>query len=305
MDTSNKKSFHLAGIVPAAGRPLDFNFDWSDCLMPLAPNYTAIEHAVMECAWAGCETVWIVCNDDTSPLIRYRLGEYVYDPVYVGRHRFEPRAADKKKPIPIFYVPTHPNDRNRRDCLGWNILHGAETAYTISCGISKWVAPDRYYVSFPHGIYLPELLRKHRKALSDNRNVLLSYDGQSVKTGAHLGFTFGEEDFMQIKKSFRERATNLYIKGTKEVERPEDRYSGRYFSLEEVFRELPSLESATIEMPWYYDISSWENYCEYMSSAERALLTRPSKHVLSYHEFNVIGEDSENSFKKCKKTLEI
>ena len=28
---------------------------------------------------AGCRTIWIVCNDDMQPLIRYRLGDYVYD----------------------------------------------------------------------------------------------------------------------------------------------------------------------------------------------------------------------------------
>ena len=36
--------------------------------MPIAPNYTLLENAVYECAWAGCETIWIICNDDVAPL---------------------------------------------------------------------------------------------------------------------------------------------------------------------------------------------------------------------------------------------
>ena len=63
---ANLKSFQLAGIIPVAGQPLDFNMSWSDCLMPIAPNYTAVEASVVECAMAGCETIWIVCNDERS-----------------------------------------------------------------------------------------------------------------------------------------------------------------------------------------------------------------------------------------------
>ena len=55
-------SFHLAGIVPIAGQSLDYDMPWHDALMPIAPGYTALQHAVMECAYAGCETIWIVCH---------------------------------------------------------------------------------------------------------------------------------------------------------------------------------------------------------------------------------------------------
>ena len=65
--TFQTNSFHLAGIIPIAGQKFDFNMDWNDCLMPIAPNYTLIDHAVYEWAYAGCETIWIVCNDDTQP----------------------------------------------------------------------------------------------------------------------------------------------------------------------------------------------------------------------------------------------
>ena len=50
-------SFHLAGIVPVAGQDLGFGFPWHDSLMPIAQDYLAVEHAVLSCAYAGCETI--------------------------------------------------------------------------------------------------------------------------------------------------------------------------------------------------------------------------------------------------------
>jgi hypothetical protein len=67
---------HLAGIVPVVTKQMDFQLDWHDCLMPIAPNFYAIERAVLECAYAGCKTIWIVANDDTTPLVRHRIGDF-------------------------------------------------------------------------------------------------------------------------------------------------------------------------------------------------------------------------------------
>lgn len=72
----NKTAFHLAGIIPVAGHKKDFGFEWDNVLMPIAENYTAIERSVMECAYAGCETIWIVCNNDIQPLLRHRIGRW-------------------------------------------------------------------------------------------------------------------------------------------------------------------------------------------------------------------------------------
>jgi hypothetical protein len=66
------KNFHLAGIIPVAGHKLDFGMEWDESLAPICPNYTLIENAVYECAWAGCDTIWIVVNDDMAPLRRCR-----------------------------------------------------------------------------------------------------------------------------------------------------------------------------------------------------------------------------------------
>ena len=184
--TKNVSSFHLAGIVPVAGQELDFNFPWHDCLQPINKNYLAVERAVLECAYAGCETIWIVCHDDMQPLIRYRLGDYILDPVSLQRTRFTPEG--EKREIPIYYVPIHPKDRDKRDCLGWSVLHGAITAYWLSKTISKWVIPDRFYAAFPYGVYDPSELQPHRKTISSKKQFHVSYKNKTVKDNEYLGF---------------------------------------------------------------------------------------------------------------------
>ena len=68
---------HVAGIIPVAGLKSDFDLPWHPSLMPIAPNYLAVERAVAECAYAGCNTIWVVCNDDVTPLVRHQVGEKV------------------------------------------------------------------------------------------------------------------------------------------------------------------------------------------------------------------------------------
>ena len=165
----NEKAFHLAGIVPVAGQPLDFDFPWHDSCMPIAQNFLAAERSVMECAYAGCETIWVVCNDDIQPLIRYRLGEMVQDPVWVLReHSFSKR--DYQKPIQIHYVPISPRDVNKRDCLSWGVIHGATIAQKICSGLSTNLGVDKFYVSWPYGFYGPTLVRKYRNLISSKKN---------------------------------------------------------------------------------------------------------------------------------------
>ena len=81
----NTLSYHLAGIIPVAGMPANINLELPNCMAMIAENYTALERAVFECACAGCESIWVTVNDDWMPLIRKRIGEYVFDPVFYYR----------------------------------------------------------------------------------------------------------------------------------------------------------------------------------------------------------------------------
>jgi len=291
----NASSFHLAGIVPIAGQPLDYNFPWHDSLQPIAPDYLAVERAVLECADAGCETIWVICNDDMQPLIKYRLGDYVHDPIkYYNAFAHLPK--DKQKPIPIFYVPVHPKDRDKRDCLAWSVLYGAMSAYWVSKQISKWTIPDKYYVAFPYGIYPPEFVKSFRKKISSKKNICISYEGLTVKDGEYLGFSFDSDDFIVCRRKLREEGTGIKVPGaeyTKADTLPiEERWSARYFSLDKVFE--PVILNDMISIPWYYNIDNWEGLCNYLSSEQRKDMKRPSKDILGYHQSNKIGVDDES-----------
>ncbi len=123
---------------------------WHESLMPLAPGYLAVERAVLECAYAGCETIWIVCADDVTPLLRYHIGEIIQDPVYTYRH-FELNKAEVKRPIRIYYVPINIRDINKRDNLGWSAIYGAYSSNKIISKISKHLAPERFWIAWPYG----------------------------------------------------------------------------------------------------------------------------------------------------------
>ena len=129
-----KKALHMAGIVPIAGQPLDFKMPWNDSLIPIAPDYLAAERAVYECAVAGCETIWVVCHVGTEPLLRKRLGDFIVDPVS-SKNSLNPSLTIKN--ISIFYIPIHPRDKERRDCLSWSVLYGADNAFRVSSFLSK------------------------------------------------------------------------------------------------------------------------------------------------------------------------
>jgi hypothetical protein len=266
-------------------------------MMPIAPNYLAVERAVVECAYAGCETIWIVCNDDMQPLIRHRLGDIIYDPVMMAR-KYTPTPTDQRKPITIYYVPVHPKDREKRDCLAWSVLYGALTAYHISKFISKWTIPDRYYAAFPYGVYEPDILRQHRLDISSRRDFFLSYLGKTVRDGEYLGFTFDAEGFFRYRDTVRQEGTGVRVPGQVGIPTEnlplQERWSARFFSLDKVFKSAKLGGAKQVELPWYQKIDSWKTFCEYTRTPmATGPMSRPDKCILSYREWNPIGVDNE------------
>lgn len=289
--SQNIFSFHLAGIVPVAGQKLDFDFPWHDCLQPIAKNYLAVERAILECAYAGCETIWLVCHDDTQPLVRYRLGDYVQDPVYF--HRTRVTLTGERKEIPIYYIPIHPKDKDKRDCLAWSILYGAQSAFWLSKTISKWVVPDKYYVAFPYGIYSPELLQSHRKQISSKNPFFITYDDKTVKDNEYLGFTFNSQDFLEARRLLRKEATGEFHGYNTERIPLEKRWSARFFTLDKVFKSVTIDNMSVLKVPWYHNIGCWNSYCNFLGSSIHKSVERPEDALLGYHEWNPIGVDNE------------
>lgn len=281
---------HLAGIIPIAGNNAGIETIFPSVLLPISDGYSAIQKSVYECAMAGCSTIWIVANDDMAPIIRKTIGDWIYDPVYTQRLKFG-QGKDGRKEIPIFYTPISPKNIDRRDSYGWSVLSGVYSAWLVGNQMSKWIIPEKYYVSFPMSVYNVEDIRQHRTEIRNPKsNFLLQHNEMTVMDNQLLSFTMLNDDFINCRR-YVNRTTTKEFYNTEEGEQYpskrlplEERWSARGFSLEQVFSEL-NVRNATYYSPaWYYNISSWQGYQEYMSSENlfkkpHELLTRPHTHA--------------------------
>lgn len=280
----------LTGIVPIVTKPMDFNMDWHDCLMPVAPDFYAIEQAVLECAYAGCHSIWIVANDDVTPLVRHRIGDYVEDPVYLRRPGKFPSL--KRQQRPVFYVPIDSKHKNKEWSIAFSILYGAKTAFGITSELSKWVAARKFYVSFPYSVYPADAIRPHRQEIARKENFLFKFCNRSALTGDLLGFTFTSEQMEKGMEIFKEIESSVIFG---EDLKNEKEYFFDNFSLDKIFNRVILLDKMEVELPWFYQIDSWDGYCDYLSSEERKQIKHPGKLVISYREFNPIGIDNDNN----------
>jgi hypothetical protein len=222
----------------------------------------------------------------------------VQDPVWYGRV-LAAHPEDHRKPIPIYYVPIHPKDRDRIDCYSWSILFGALTGYWISKQMSKWVTPDKYYVSFPLSVYPEDAPRQYRSLISSENNFFFCYNDKTVKDGEYLGFSFGPEDFIQCRRVIRKEGTREWKHSGANIPSEklplEKRWSARHFSLDKVFEPVILLEQGVKELEWYYNLSNWEYYTNFLASEEAKKVKRPYEGLIKYHEWNGLGVENEKN----------
>ena len=282
---------HLSGIIPVANYDSDVTLNFPISLLPVENGFDIIQKSVFECAMAGCDTIWIVANDDLSPIVRQVVGDWVYDPVYFKREMASKYYSELRKEIPIYYVSIHPKDRDRRDSYGWSVLHGIHTAYMTSRKISKWIVPEKYFISFPFGVYEPTFLREHRKTIrSKNNNFFLRHDSNYIKDNVPLACTMTGEDFKLCRRAINKKTTREYLPPLPHQQYPSkklplhERWSARNFNLKQVLSNITEDKAVYYDLPWYYDISSWQGYVNYMGSQNKIkkpidALTKPHKHV--------------------------
>lgn len=246
----------------------------------VAEDYTAIERAVMECAWAGCRTIWLCVDSDVEPIIRKRIGDYVEDPVYIWRKYEwktdpetgqEDRPTDFKKYIPVYYVPTLPKERGKIDSYGWGLITSARAAIAVGSQIGEMLQPTRFYAAFPYGVYDPGLVRAHRPAIASGP-FALRHAGETFKDGKHLGFTLEPEDIRAAVADIRSRSTRQFISneelkpGESVIGKPATRlpfaeaYSASRFELAEVVESVPIKNYTIADLEEYEDIRTWEGY---------------------------------------------
>ena len=263
---------HLAGIIPVSSIPLQYNIPYHPCLLPLDDEYLMIHRSIMECAWAGCETIWIVADPDITPVFKKVVGDFVYDPVNYYRP-LDPDKRAKRTTIPIYFTTIDVRNRGKRDSYGWSIIEGAYMAYRVSNQLSKWVVPEMYYVSFPWALYPPEIVREHRRVISSSQRFRITTRGEGIEKGKMLGFTFNKDDFINCRSWVRKNGTGKYKPGGQlseegipiELLPPEERWSGRHFELHEVFSQL-GRNYSKLDLPYYYDATSFKGYRDWAAS---------------------------------------
>ena len=277
---------HMVGIVPIQSGPKNDGFPWPNALTPLYRNYTALHRSVLECAMAGCSSIWVITEKRHIPLLKAVVGNYVEDPILAQLPvEFQQNFTMK---VPIWYASVPAKDIGRRNCYGRSVLVGAEYANMLSKRLSDKAVPDKFYVSFPHSVYSPWILQKHRKKIKTaGNNFYITLEGKTIKDGAVAGFTFLQEDYERYRKDFKARDKGVWGysgQGMKNLYRKpiEERNTALKLTLDEVFRSA-TLEGATlVECVVHNDISTWEGYAKYI--AGRKWYRMPKK--VKYFKFN-------------------
>ena len=285
---------HLAGIIPVSGLTTDFNIDTPEVLLPVDAGFTAIQKSVYECALAGCNTIWIVANQDLAPIVRHRVGEWTYDPIYFNRRQYG-EGSENRREIPIYYAPIHPKDIGRRDSYGWSVLNGIYTSWRVANHISKWVVPDKYFISFPMAAYDINIIRKNRKLINEpNSNFFLSHKKKTISNNIPLPFTMAGQDYIKCRRDVNQKTTKEFYNTEEGEQYPsrrlplEERWSAKNFDLSEVFEQLKVPAASKVEVEWFYDISSWDQYRDYLGSdflikKPHDVLTKPHTHAKIPH----------------------
>ena len=158
--------------------------------------------------------------------------------------------------------------------------------------ISKWLAPDRFYVAFPYGVYHHWIPREHRDKISkrQDKKVLYRYENKTIIDGEYLGFTFNQSDLKQLIGEVKEKSTGLFKNEKRERLPLDQRYSYRFFTLDQIFDTLKTDNVIFVDIEKYHRIDSWELYCDYISSEGNSQYPIP-RSILNANEFNPIGAD--------------
>ena len=70
-----------------------------------------------------------------------------------------------------------------------------------------------------------------------------------------------------------------------------ERWSAQKFGLETVFAEIAEANSTKHEIEWFWDVSDWNGYREYMASNN--FIQRPSKSLTAPHKHNILCNTQE------------
>ena len=145
-------------------------------------------------------------------------------------------------------------------------------------------------MAHPHGVYQPKELRPERLEISKDQNFCVTHKGKSFATGHLLSFTFNPAQMTAALEIFKETETTLLW--GKDLENEIDFYEEN-FSIDTVFDRVIIEDDAKLEVPWFYQVDSWDGYCDFLGSEARKEIKHPGRLIISYREFNPVGENNE------------
>lgn len=272
----------MPAIVPVAGMNTEFGMEWDSSLVPVAPNYTALEATVYECLHAGCSSIWVVANDDVAPLLRYRLGEWATDIDSIQRGTYVRFGTEKHQEVPIYYVPVHPRHRGKIDSYGWSVIYGVNVAYWVMTKMGRWIQPHQYYISFPMGILDPKEVLKHRSQIRKTAPFYFSHEGKTVKDGLPLSFVLDPDDWRRAKRKIITnsavwKAPEESLYPTEKLP-PEDQLVSLGYDLADIFGDSPA--AASQQLNSFYDLTNWEGYGKFISSELGKRTKRPNTNTM-------------------------
>ena len=153
--------------------------------------------------------------------------------------------------------------------------------------MSQWVLPTKYYVSFPYGVYDPDILRAHKDAIRGRDSFFLSYEGKTVRDNMYLGFTFNPEDWPRFKHHVKDQCT-----GRSRSTPISERWSSKNFTLDKIFDlDVISIDKK-VDVPEYYDLNTWENLQAYYRSEMK--IPRPTKQFMKPYYHRRMIEDEQD-----------
>ena len=259
-------NFHLAGIVPLSGFEVENKIGvLHPGLLSLSSTLLAVERSIIECNYAGCKTIWVVCNENYQPIIRQRVKDFTTSFYSLSSAKFSRFGQTKIKHIPIYYVSIPASLRGKRDSLGWAVLHAAQQAFYVCAKISKWLVPNKYFVSNPYGIHDPKIISENKSILTSTHNLFITEKDKSVANAMNMSFSFRPDDFIKIRKNIKSFCTGSVTKPY---------WSSRNFSIDKFFNYDNISNVNNIEVDHYYSLTSWEDYRNFIKSKDSSWYER-------------------------------
>lgn len=241
LETTSSK--HIAGIVPVAGVRSDIDLVLPPGALPVGNGFYNVQRAIVECAYAGCNTIWVVCDDATAPLIKEICGDFVTNMHDYERSMHTVHPSDNRRTVPLMYTPLSFKYQDKSGII-LSIIEGIRAAFHVSSNISKWLVPYKYYVSNPYGVYNPEI-KSIRTKINKDSDFFISHNNKTAMDGENLGFCIGIQAAKHCSYLLKR------IKGNKN------------FSLDMVLdNDILRSNFETHEVDKYHNIQNWLGYSE-------------------------------------------